>query len=89
MVSKFAAFKFNLYRCDEAQPAFEFAFHRVVVKCAPQMEWPAETNVETHWWGAILVKLTPVDPELETAWSQPLHLYDPELESAWFQPLHP
>lgn len=34
---------------DEGEPAFEFAFHRVVVKCAPQMEWPAETNVETHW----------------------------------------
>ena len=34
---------------DEGQPAFEFAFHRVIVKCAPQTEWPAETNVETHW----------------------------------------
>ena len=21
----------------------------MIVKCAPQTEWPAETNVETHW----------------------------------------
>jgi hypothetical protein len=21
----------------------------MVVKCAPQLEWPAESNVETHW----------------------------------------
>ena len=34
---------------DDSQPAFEFDFHRVIVKCAPQVEWPAETNVETHW----------------------------------------